>query len=165
MPEETIRFGEEYDVQDYGLIDDGKYEVKIEKIDKKTSSKTGNKYLNIRFSIRDDVDQKFKNRKLFYCITQTDPNDICYNFKKINKIIMTQKGLPTFKDHFSGDFDEVIQYLCGLHLVLTVETTFDDYKSEDINVIKDWSFEPSVWDRTSHQAKTNVEISDDDLPF
>lgn len=164
----AINFGEQFDTSDFDLVDSGKYEVVIDKIDKK-KSKTGKNYLNFTFTIRKDVEQKFKNRKLFYMISEKD-NDICYDFNRINKLIITQKGRSNYKDHFV-DADEVLQYLHGLHMVLEVETNFDDFTGKDRNEIKDRSFEPSVWDQTEHVAEikgTNLESIDtpnDDLPF
>lgn len=166
----AINFGEEFDKQEFGLIDDGRYEVVIEKIEPRTSLKTGNKYLNFTFTIRGDVDQKFKNRKLFYTITKKE-GDSCYDFSRINKIILTQKKHSDYKSRFM-DFDEVLQYLHGIHLVLTVETNFDDYKGEDRNTVKDWSFEPSLWDMQDHSKDTTPSatanpdiVEDSDLPF
>lgn len=160
-----INFGEEFDKQEFGLIDDGKYEVTIDKIEQKVSAKTGNKYLNFTFSIRDDVDQKFKRRKLFYTIAKKE-GDPCYDFTRVNKIILTQKGKPTYKSRFL-DFDEVLLYLHGLNLVLTVETNFDDYRGEDRNEVKDWSFEPSMTGEkvTTTETPAAPQFSDSDLPF
>ena len=152
MAEETvnaINFGEEYDQQDFGLVDDGKYEFVIEEVAVKTSSKSGNQYLNFKFRIRKDVEQNFKNRVLFYTIGKKE-GDPCFDFSRVNKIILTQKDRPDYKSRFL-DFDEVLQYLHGLHLVATVETNFDKYSNEDRNEIKDWSWEPSVWDTTDHK--------------
>ena len=176
MPEEkltisSINFGEEFDTNgEFALIDDGKYEVVIEKVEPKESQK-GNKYLNVVFKIRNDVDQGFKNRKLFYRINAKE-GDVCYDFNRVNKIIITQKNTANYKKFFT-DVDEVLQYLVGLHLVLTVETSFDDYSQKDRNNVKDWSFEPSVWDTQDHTATTEVsteetpelDLDDSPLPF
>ena len=174
MPEEklsigAINFGEEFDTNgEFSLIDDGKYEVVIEKVEPKESTK-GNKYLNFTFKIRNDVEQEFKNRKLFYRVTAKD-GDPCYDFNRINKIIITQKNTSNYKKYFT-DVDEVLQYLVGLHLVITVETAFDDYSQKDGNNVKDWSFEPSVWDTQSHEPKIvavnteELDLPDDKLPF
>ena len=154
MPKEelgigSLSFGEEFDKNgEFELIDDGKYEVVIKKVEKKTSKEKNTKYLNVVFKIRSDVDQEFKNRELYYRITEKE-NDPCYDFNRVNKLIITQKNLPTYKKFFT-DVDEVLQYLVGLHLVITVETSFDDYSNKDRNNVKDWSFEPSVWDTQDH---------------
>ena len=154
----ALNFGEEFDTNgEFALIDDGKYEVVIEKVEPKISQK-GTKYLNVTFKIRNDVEQEFKNRKLFYRINEKE-GDVCYDFNRVNKIIITQKNTPTYKKFFA-DVDEVLQYLVGLHLVLTVETVFDDYSNKDRNQVKDWSFEPSVWDTQTHEPKIVKENTD-----
>lgn len=167
----ALQFGADYEKNEYSLIDDGKYEVVIDKVEKKISQKTGRKYLNFTFVIRNDVSQKFKNRRLFYTVVQKN-EDSCYDFQKINKIIMTQSWRSDYKTRFE-DFDEVLLYLCGLHLVITVETIFDDYLNEDKNAVKDGSFEPSEWDKSGAKPD-NGEVSlkslglpdsNDDLPW
>jgi hypothetical protein len=186
MPEEklsisAINFGEEFDSKgEFELIDDGKYEVTIDKIEPKISSK-GNKYLNVTFKIRDDVEQKFKNRKLFYRINAKEGDATGYDFNRLNKLIITQKNTSNYKKYFT-DVDEVLQYLVGLHLVITVETAFDDYNQKERNNVKDWAFEPSVWDTQEHptpiikehtealeetakEAEKVLDLPDDDLPF
>lgn len=145
---ETLDFGEDFE-KSFGLIDEGDYEVTLEKLEKKTSAK-GGKYLNITFGIRKDVEQKFKGRKLFYSIFAQE-GDKAYNFDVINKIIITQKNRPDYKTHFE-DIDEVFQYLVGLHLIISVEITFDDYSGSDRNRVADWSFKPSIWDEGDHPA-------------
>ena len=166
--EDILNFGEEFE-KGFGLIDEGDYEVVLEKLEKKTSAK-GGKYLNVTFGIRRDVDQKFKGRKLFYSIFAQE-GDKAYNFDVINKIIVTQKGRPTYKTHFK-DIDEVLQYLVGLRLVISVEITFDDFSGKDRNKVVDWSFAPSVWDTQDHKPEAapqeiitkNTEELDEVLP-
>ena len=148
----SLNFGEEFDNNgEFALIDDGKYEVIIDKVEPKESQK-GNKYLNVVFKIRSDVEQEFKNRKLFYRINAKEGDPTGYDFNRLNKLIITQKNTANYKKYFT-DVDEVLQYLIGLHLVITVETSFDDYSQKDRNNVKDWAFEPSVWDLQEHPVK------------
>ena len=165
-----INFGVEFDTNgEFTLIDDGKYEVLLEKVEPKVST-NGNKYLNLTFKIRADVEQNFKNRKLFYRINAKEGDPTGYDFNRLNKLIITQKNTANYKKYFN-DIDEVLQYLVGLHLVLYVETSFDDYMGKDRNSVKDWSFEPSVWDTQEHpveiqKANTEqLELEDQELPF
>lgn len=173
--DDILNFGEEFDKKEFELIDEGKYEVVLEKLERKTSSK-GSKYLNLTFQIRRDVEQNFKGRKLFYTIFAQD-GDRAYNFNVINKIILTQKNRSDYKTHFK-DIDEVLQYLIGLRLIVEVEISFDEYSGTEKNKIVDWSFEPSIWDTQDHSQpaaepeiiKQNTEaldeaVPDDDLPF
>lgn len=171
LQNQSIVFGSEYEEkQDFGLIDEGRYEVIIDKVEKKIS-KNGNKYLNVRFNIREDIEQPFKRRKLFYTIMGAD-NRLGYDFNKVNKIILTQKNQPTFKTTFQ-ETDEVLQYLFGLRLSLVVETTFDSNRGNDINIIDETSFsEPNdnIFKKVAQQASTNVsnlpdDVDEDDIPF
>lgn len=163
----ALSFGEEFDTGgEFTLIDDGKYEVAIEKIERKESQK-GNKYLNVTFKIRNDVEQEFKNRKLFYRINSKEGDPTGYDFNRLNKLIITQRN---YKKYFT-DVDEVLQYLVGAHLIVTVETVFDDYSSKDRNQVKDWAFEPSIWDTQEHPAPVvkehteQLDLPDSELPF
>ena len=166
MPEEklnvgTISFGEEFDTNgEFSLIDEGRYEVLIDKIEPKESQKH-NKYLNVVFKIRNDVEQNFKNRKLFYRINAKEGDPTGYDFNRLNKLIITQKNTPNYKKYFT-DTDEVIQYLIGLHLIVTVEVSFDDYSQKDRNTVKDWAFEPSVWDTQEHPTATDTVVHSDE---
>lgn len=170
-----ISFGEEYDSKgEFELIDDGVYEVTIAKIEPRISKK-GNKCLNFTFEIIEDENgnRKFQRRKLFYNVTQKE-GDKCYDFPRINKLILTQKGTDNYRTHFA-EFDEVIQYLVGINLRLTVETNYDEYSAKDRNEVKDWSFEPSQLHVSAssdgvqfENGKNGNEISDiqdEDLPF
>lgn len=143
---EGLEFGSDKAVEesdDYELIEEGEYEVVLEKVEKKKSSKD-NEYLNVTFKIRDDVNQKFQKRKLWYTIFKRD-GDAAFNFNKINEIIITQEGRKDYKRYFK-DVDEVFQYLIGLHLKLKVGVEFNQFKGVDGNVIIENSFAPSECD-------------------
>lgn len=162
---ESIEFGSDKKVEEtdeYELIPEGDYEVVISKLEKKVSSK-GNDYLNITFSIREDVKQNYGNRKLWYTIFKR-PNDRAYNFNKINEIIVTQEGRKDYKRHFR-ETDEILQYLIGLHLRLTVGVEFNQFKGKDDNVIVDGSFSPSIADQELEGTSTPVPdlITESDL--
>lgn len=162
-----IQFGEEYEKEEFGLIDDGDYEVVLKAEVRKT--KDGSKdFLNLGFKIREDVDQPFKGRYLFEAAWRDKGNPNLFDFKKINSIIVTQKGLPTYQTKFK-DMDEVILYLNGLQLLLTVETSFDEYSGQEKNFIAKKSFRPSVWNTKvqtqAENANAGITIPDDELPF
>ena len=170
--DEGIEFGSDKKVEEnteFDLIDEDEYEVVLEKLEPKTSTKNGKttKYLNITFTIRDDVDQKYKKRKLWYTIFARD-NDIAFNFNAINAIIITQEGRSDYKRHFHS-VDEIFQYLVGLHLKLKVGIEFNQFKGKDDNIIVEDSFAPSVWDTEDHSVHgknlDSIEITDDDIPF
>lgn len=181
LEEEGIEFGSDKksaEKSEFELIDEDTYEVVLEKLEPKSSTKNGRtvKYMNITFVIRNDVDQKFKNRKVWYTIFARD-NDVAFNFNAINAIIITQEGRSDYKRHFKN-VDEIFQYLIGLHLRLDIGVEFNQFKGKDDNIIVEDSFKPSVWDAEHPEGTipstgdavqgTNLEqidLPDDDLPF
>ena len=184
VEEKGIEFGSDKKVaenSEFELIDEGTYEVVLEKLEQKTSTKNGKttKYMNVTFTIRDDVDQDFKKRKIWYTIFARD-NDVAFNFNAINAIIITQEGRKDYKRHFKN-VDEIFQYLIGLHLRLDIGIEFNQFKGKDDNIIVDGSFQFSQWDIDHPETGDNlksvgtdgakganleaVDLPDDDLPF
>ena len=127
---------------DTNLIDQADYEVVISKAEKRTVASSGKVKLAIDFKIRDDVDQKFKNKHAFDDLWQDKNNSHWFDLAKLNNLIKTQKGLPTYKETFS-DVDECIQYLNGLQMIITIAKEFDDYRGEDVNRVKYLSARPT----------------------
>lgn len=145
------------DVGNYGLIDEGKYEVFIkEAVIKSTPS--GKEKISIQFKIRDDVEQKFQNRIVFEDIWKERDTQF-FNRKRLNQLLGTQK----FED---GKVFETIQdllaTLVGKNLVVKVNKEFDDYRNEEVNNVY-------FYESTKHAAKeikpAAKEIKDEDLPF
>lgn len=168
-----IEFGSDKKSNDnveFELIDENEYEVVLEKLEPKTSNKNGKttNYLSVMFVIRDDVDQQFKKRKIWYTIFAKE-NDPAFNFNEINSLIITQEKRSDYKSHFNN-LDEIYQYLVGLHLRLKIGVEFNKFKGKDDNNIVENSFTFSQWDidhpDTGVQG-SNLESLDDteDLPF
>lgn len=186
VEEEGIEFGSDKRVEEnteFELIDEGTYEVVLEQLQPKTSTKNGKttKYMNVTFKIRDDVDQKFKKRKIWYTIFARE-GDVAFNFNAINAIIITQEGRSDYKRHFKN-VDEIFQYLIGLHLRLDIGIEFNQFKGKDDNIIVDGSFQFSQWDIDHPSTGANgnlkpvgtdgakganlesIDAIDDDFPF
>ncbi len=169
-----IAFGEEYDTgRKYELIDDGDYEFVISKVEPRESNKNGKitKRLSLTFKVREDVEQKFKGRCVFFTIFGRE-GDPYYDFYVVNKIIITQ--LKNKEKKYFESVDEVLQYLQGLNLRATVSSEYDDYRDEDRNFIVDDSFKPSEVGSKPATADTgtvhgenlkSIEVVDEDLPF
>ena len=89
-----------------------------------------------------------------------------YDYTKINRLIMTQKDTSNYKTHFLSEgealIDEIIQYLQGCHLLFEVKVEFDDTTAKDRNVVNDFSFAPSEWDKVEHPATAG---SDKEFPW
>ena len=79
------------DVQDFDIIPKGEYEVVITKIEERTT-KNGATGLNFTLVIRNDVEQKCKNRCIFHTLwkrrepTQADMQVQGYSFKQIMQL-------------------------------------------------------------------------------
>lgn len=169
MPNEETKvvFDDSYDKADFGLIDQADYEVTL-KADKKLSKDGTKEYLNLCFKIRSDVPQNFKNRCVFEIASKDKERTSWFDLIKLNKLVKTQKGLPTYKDAFN-DCDECIQYLNGLHMKITIIKKFDDFSGKEINEVDYLSYKPSEFDKSGlGTTETDVPESPvvpDDLPF
>lgn len=98
------------DVQDFDLITKGEYEVIITKIEERTTQK-GATGLNFTLVIRNDVDQKYKNRCIFHTLwkrkepTQADMQVQGYSFKQVMQLAKAVR-LPSGKSY------ETVYSLC-----------------------------------------------------
>jgi hypothetical protein len=87
----------------YVPITPGQYEAVIEKAEA-TESKSGNAMIKLQVVLRDDVDQEFKNRKLWDYVTDT-PNSK-WRFDQIAKAIAIPNGIVI---ETLQDFADIIQ--------------------------------------------------------
>ena len=168
--ENKVIFDESYDKADFGLVDAGDYEVVL-KADKKLSKDGTKEFLNLCFKIRSDVPQNFKNRCVFETAFKDKERTTWFDLIKLNKLVKTQKGLPTFKVEFN-DVDECIQYLNGLHMIITIDKKYDDFSEKEINEVRYLSYRPSEFDKNPTPVAATTEattpespILDSDLPF
>ena len=114
---------------DFSLIPAGEYEVVIRNIEERVTKK-GAVGLNLSLVIRNDVDQKYKDRYLFHTLwkrkepTEADMQVQGYSFKQI-MILAKAAKLP------SGKAYENVQQLCEdllkRPLRVTVEHEVSDY--------------------------------------
>jgi hypothetical protein len=130
---------------DYGLIPEGEYEVVIRNIEERTTKK-GAVGINLSLVIRNDVEQKYKDRYLFHTLwkrkepTEADMQVQGYSFKQI-MILAKAAKLP------SGKAYENVRQLCGdllkRPLRVTVEHEINDYNGktrENIRYINESKF-------------------------
>lgn len=130
---------------DYGLIPEGEYEVVIRNIEERTT-KNGATGINLSLVIRNDVEQKYKDRYLFHTLwkrkspTEADMQVQGYSFKQI-MILAKAAKLP------SGKAYENVQQLCEdllkRPLRVTVEHEVSDYDGktrENIRYINESKF-------------------------
>ncbi len=133
------------DVNDFGLIPEGEYEVVIKNIEERTT-KNGAVGINLSLVIRNDVEQKCKNRYLFCTYwkrkepTPADMQVQGYSFKQIMRLAKSA-NLP------GGKAYENVQELCAdlmkRPLRVTVEHEMNDYTGklrENIRYINESNF-------------------------
>lgn len=133
------------DVNDYGLIPEGEYEVVIRNIEERTT-KNGATGLNLSLIIRNDVEQKYKDRYLFCTYwkrkepTEADMQVQGYSFAQIMRLAKSAK-LP------SGKAYENVQALCEdlmkRPLKVTVKHEMNDYDGklrENIKYVNESNF-------------------------
>lgn len=91
------------DVQEFDLLPKGEYEVIISKIEERTTQ-NGATGINLTLTVRNDVDQKFKNRNIFHTLwkrrepTQADMQVQGYSFKQIMQLAKAVR-LPSGKSY------------------------------------------------------------------
>lgn len=134
------------DVQDdYGIIPAGEYEVIIRNIEERTT-KNGATGLNLSLVIRNDVEQKFKDRYLFCTYwkrkepTQADMQVQGYSFKQIMRLAKSAK-LPSGKAY--ENVKELCEDLLKRPLRVTVEHEKNDYDGrirENIKYVNESNF-------------------------
>lgn len=143
---------------DYDLIEESDYEVKIERMDLQTTQ-NGKDKLSIMFRIRDDIEQKNQNRCLFESIWKDKEMPECFNRRRINQLLGTQKDIAD-KQVFNG-INDIIDKMLGAFLIIHVSITYDDYLGKNVNRV---SYYKSSNEQPKAISETPV-ISDDDLPF
>ena len=169
MAEEELLFGESAPKKDFEPVDEGEYEVEIVSFEYRTTS-TGRQQLNFKLKVREDVEQKNRGRILFYSITKKD-GDRAFNFYRVDQLLTATKNCPGYREKFSSDFDEVLQYLVGRQFKLET-TVMDGNNGKPFNQIDGDSFEPSVWNKLHPKQAVDggvgqnlPDVDDGSLPF
>lgn len=124
------------DIQDFNLIAKGEYEVIITRIEERTTQ-SGARGLNFTLVIRNDVDQKFKNRSIFHTLwkrrepTQSDMQVQGYSFKQIMQLAKAVR-LPAGKSY------ETVYSLCDdlANRVMRVTVGHREYNGKTYEEVK-----------------------------
>lgn len=160
------------DSNDYGLVDKGKYEAVVEKIEIKTAS-TGTVYLNIQYRIRSDVDQSYGNRVIFETIFKEKESDH-FNRQRLTKLV---KATNENINLYFNSIDDILESIAGKKLIINVAIRHDDFRDADINYVS--YYEPTkAGDKVLETTATGKPVEkvadgfyrtkpvlDDDLPF
>lgn len=166
------------------LIEPGKYEVVIDKIEKKqyqVKATGANKIgVNITFKIRDDVEQRFKNSRVWEFLfeaNESTPDNWWFDTKKLSKMVrvcLEPTSVVDGKPQWSfTDADTCIQDLTGKPLVIYVDKEFDDRSGSDRNVVKYLSYEKTTKPITATATVglnggftvTDTPVDTNELPF
>ncbi len=128
---------------DFDIIPEGDYEVVIRNIEERTTM-SGATGLNLSLIIRNDVDQKFKDRYLFHTLwkrkepTQADMQVQGYSFKQIMRLAKSAK-LPNGKAY--GTVRDMCMDLMHRPLKVTVEhREWNGKQQENIKYINESRF-------------------------
>lgn len=157
-------------------IEDGVYEVVIDHATE-DATQSGSEFTNFQMTIRNDLDQPFKNQKIWERVWKAKATGK-YNMAMFNTIGKAA-GLQSGKVYNS--FDELLEDFRGKPVQVYVENETSEYNGntyENLNV-KQWrqSAFPSVqhqFRQSNDNGQTNNNskplqdaptISDDDLPF
>lgn len=155
--------------QEKKLIEDGDYEVEIEKI---TPDQTPNgaKKLRFQYRVRSDVEQANKNTCVFEDLWESKKNPGQYTPFKIYAIMEAIGGVQEGQEF--NDTNDVISFILGKDIIIRVNTEVNDYNGEKENVIKKYlpsSHKPqtlgAVKENKPEASLTATAVDDDDLPF
>lgn len=153
--------------EEYGLIPEGEYEVVIRNIEQRTTL-NGSVGLNMSLVIRNDVDQKCKDRYVFHNLwkrrepTDADKQVQGYSFNQVMRLAKSAK-LP------SGKAFETVLDLCEelmkRPIRITIEhETYNEKERENVKYINESKFpdvkhvfkEKSSSDSTGSSTKTQM---------
>lgn len=140
--------------QGFDLVEKGEYEVTLT-AEWKVTKQTNQKYINCIYTIRKDIDQKFQGRMIFDGIYKSQFTGD-FDTKRINGILST---IPNARLDFE-DYDELIQYINGINMVVTVDVKPADPsnpESKAKNIIVLGSYKPT--------GNKHVLTEVDELPF
>jgi hypothetical protein len=145
----------------YELVEKGDYEVTLSCEWAAKKSDPSEHYINCKFKIREDVEQSFAGRVVFDSIYKQG-GTMDYNRAKINGLL---SAIPRAKLDFA-DYDELIQYLNGQNMVVTIEIEpANAYHTTDKNIIKYLSYRPSEVPMATVAPATKAVVNDDVDPL
>ena len=121
---------------DYGTLPEGEYEVVIRNIEERTTP-NGATGLNLSLVIRNDVEQNYKDRYIFYTLwkrkepTAADKQVQGYGFKQVMRLAKSA-GLP------SGKAYETLEDMCKdlMHRPLKVTLEHREYNGKTQENVK-----------------------------
>lgn len=155
-----------------GQIADGTYEVIITQA-MENATPSGAEHVDLRLTIRNDIDQKHKNQIVFEKLWKAKETGK-YNmtmFNTIGKAAQLQKG----KTYTS--LEELLNDFLNKPLRVTVKNETSEYKGKTYENLRVKRWEQTKFPNIQHQFKSKenmsvgemqsagIDVSEDDLPF
>lgn len=125
-------------------IEPNDYETTISLEYKKTQG--GDLFINCKFAIRDDVEQDFQRRIVFDGIYKSKTTGE-FSPQKINALLAAINANETTPKWDFEDYDELIQFVNGKNVKITVELVKGDpaQGTNDKNAVKYLSYQPTAF--------------------
>lgn len=98
----TVNYDDAFEGND--LIPQGDYEVIVKKAEEKETKNGDKKYISIQLAVRNDIDQKYKNKIIFESLFKSKDTGK-YQMKQFNTISKALK-IPNGKNY--GSLDELL---------------------------------------------------------
>ena len=156
--------GAEKESTEFSKIEDGEYEVEIDSALEGEIPTTHTPKLKVVYTIRSDIDQNFKGRKIFEdWFKNKATND--YNKKRLKQLILaTARAEPNQVFH---NLQEILDFLVGKQVIVVVKNEDDSWNGQTrtrLNV--------KYWKESQHKPTTITQdnekvddVPDSDLPF
>lgn len=147
---------------DMSLIEEGEYEVIVAKAFE-DATPNGAVFINLHLQVRNDIDQKYKNRYIFASIWQSKQTGQ-YHPGMLNTIA---KALRIENGKTYNSLEELLNDF--IHRTARVKVVHEEYNGKTYERVKSW--EPSRFDVCNHVFKTSdipagfVEVEDGNIPF
>lgn len=155
------------------LIPEGKYEVVVKSATLDVSP-WGTEYINLPLVVRNDVDQAYQNKYIFYRLwKKKDPDEIdkvCNNFsaKQIFRLCRAV-GIPAEKEF--KNMDEMLSEIVEKPLLVgIIHEVYNDKKQHKVSFTAASNFPDCKHEFKKDNEKTEnksveVKVDEDDLPF
>lgn len=150
------------EAMDMGLIEEGEYEVVVAKAFEDVS-KNGSVFINLHLVVRNDIDQKYKNKYIFASIWQSKETGQ-YHPGMINTVA---KALRIENGKRFNTLQELLDDF--LYKTARVTVKHEEYNGRTNARVQSW--EQSKFTTCNHQFKTSnpmdgfAPVEDDNIPF
>ena len=132
-----------------GGIADGNYEVIITKMGE-DATKSGTEYVDVRLTIRNDVNQKHKNQIIFHKIWKAKATGK-YNMRNFNTL---GKAAQLQKTSFNT-FDELLNEFVGKVLKVNVKNETSEYNGQTYENLNVKNMTKTDFPQIAHQFRTD----------